>query len=70
MHMKSISFYRKNVFGRPLDYIVNPKDAEALQVLTGSLTCTQAQREAVTTLSGGHVTFEQVIEPALKPATK
>ncbi len=63
MPTKTIQFYTRSVYGRNMDYIVNPGDARLLSLLTGQKTVTSVQRELVRDLSGGSIAFEQVLPP-------
>lgn len=63
MSKKTIQFYTKSVYGNSLDYIINAGDAKILAQLTGRKTITNVERELVRDLTGGLVSFEQVIEP-------
>lgn len=63
---KTIKYYSKNIYGNDLDYVFDPADAKAISMLTGRKTFTAQHRAAIEGLSGGLVTFEQVIQPALR----
>jgi hypothetical protein len=61
---KTIQYYVKHVYGNTLEYVVNAGDAKVLAQLTGRKTITGVERQLVSDLSGGLVTFEQVLPPS------
>ena len=62
---KTIKFYRREVYGNPLEYIhpSNAEEAKIVQRLTGKKTIDQTTREMIETLSGNEISFEQVFAP-------
>jgi hypothetical protein len=60
---KIIQFYRKQVYGNTLEYVLNDGDRQILQQLTGQKTINGVVRELIRDLSGGAVSFEEVIAP-------
>lgn len=63
---KTIQFYRKAVYGRSLDYIVDAGDAALIHAIIGSKTILASQREMLRDLTGGYLQWEQVLEPETK----
>ena len=61
--MKTIQFYSRDVYGNRLEYISNKADADILRRLTGKKTISGVERELIRDLTGGLVTFEQVLAP-------
>jgi len=61
--MKTINFYSKEVYGNRLEYIENKADAEILQRLTGKKTISGVERELIRDLTGGLVSFMEVLPP-------
>ena len=59
--MKKIIQYRvREVYGQPLEYIVNEGDAKIIQELTGKKTVTGVVRELLRDLTSGGIQFERV----------
>jgi len=59
--MKKIIQYRvREVYGQPLEYIVNEGDAKIIQELTGKKTVTSVVRELLRDLTSGGIEFERV----------
>jgi len=61
--MKTIQYFTKNVYGRDLEYVVNPDDAKFIANLTGRKTLEPRDRLNIEGLSGGTVQFEQTMQP-------
>jgi hypothetical protein len=61
--MKTIQFYSRDVYGNRLEYISNKADADILRRLTGKKTISGVERELIRDLTGGLVTFEEVLAP-------
>ena len=64
-NQKIIQYYRKSNYGVTCEY-VHPScagDAKIIQQLTGHRTITGAIRELIRDLTGGSVTFVEVIAP-------
>ena len=62
---KLIKFYRKSVYGKTMEF-VHPDcegDAKIILQLTGRLTIDGVVRELIRDLTGGQVTFEEVLAP-------
>lgn len=59
--MKTIQYYIKEVYGRPLEYIVDEADARAVHFLTGQKTISQGVRDALSSVTG--IKWEQVVAP-------
>lgn len=59
---KVIKFYVREVYGNPLEYVVDKREAELLQYLTGKRTVNPELRRWIFELSGGQITFEQVFQ--------
>lgn len=60
--MKKIIQYRtKEVYGNPLDYVINQDDAKLIQKLTGKKTVDSVIRELIHDLSNGMIQFQQVL---------
>lgn len=62
-NVKTIKFYRKNVYGETLEYIADKGDAAIVTRLTGKKTINGITRELIRDLTGGAVGFEEVIAP-------
>jgi hypothetical protein len=60
---KTIQFYSRDVYGNRLEYISNQADADLLRRLTGKKTISGVERELIRDLTGGLVTFEEVLAP-------
>ncbi len=60
---KVIQYYRKNVFGNTLEYVVDKGDAQIIQRLTGQKTINSVVRELIRDLTGSRVEFQEVIAP-------
>ena len=59
--MKKIIQYRvREVYGQPLEYVVNEGDAKIIQELTGKKTVTGVMRELLRDLTSGGIEFERV----------
>ena len=59
--MKKIIQYRvREVYGQPLEYVVNEGDAKIIQELTGKKTITGVMRELLRDLTSGGIEFERV----------
>jgi len=61
--MKNIPYYRKHVFGRVVEYVANPADAQIIRQLTGKLTIDSRTRELLRDISGGAIQFTEVPMP-------
>ncbi len=61
--MKLINYYTKNVYGRELEYVVDPQSAQFIANLTGSKTLKPQDRVNIEGLTDGLVKFEQVLKP-------
>jgi len=61
---KTIQYYVKDVYGNPLEYVVNPADAQLIAQLTGKRTINGIVRMVLRDLSNGAIQFEQVLQPA------
>lgn len=61
---KIIEYYVREVYGRPLGYIVNPADAKLVERLTGKKTIDLDTRNTITDLFDNYVLFQQVMFPA------
>lgn len=66
--MKTIEYFTRNVWGKPLQYIKEKGDADIFRQLTGKATITGAERELLRELSGGAIDWQQVIDPAANSA--
>ncbi len=64
MKTKIVQFYSKNVYGRPLEFVIDPETAAQIASLTGRKTVTAGERQMITALADGSIVFEQVLEPA------
>ena len=60
---KAIQFYSREVYGNHLEYISNKDDADIIRKLTGKKTISGVERELIRDLTGGLVTFEEVLAP-------
>ena len=60
---KVIQYYRKDVFGNTLEYVVDKGDAQIIQRLTGQKTINGVIRELIRDLTGSRVEFKEVIAP-------
>ena len=60
---KVIKWYRRNVYGRELCYVLDKGDAAILLQLTGRMTITGAERELLRDLTAGFIAWEEVIAP-------
>lgn len=65
MSPKVIPYYVKHVYGNRQEYVApsHAGDAAILSRLTGRKTLDSITRELVRDLTGGQVTFEQVLPP-------
>jgi hypothetical protein len=63
MNKKTIEYYRKSVYGRELEYIVDAGDAGIISQLISSKTVTAAQRELFRDLTGGQIQWVEVVAP-------
>lgn len=61
--MKTIKFYRKNVWGKNVEYVLDQGDAQIIKQLTGQITINSVIRELLRDISGGQICWEQVIAP-------
>lgn len=61
--MKRIEYFRKEVYGNTLEYIVNQGDAQIVQQLTKQKTINSVTRELIRDLSNGYILFVEVIQP-------
>ena len=59
--MKVIKYYRKNVYGKELEYILDPGDAQIVRQLTKQNTINGVIRELLRDLTGGDIVWEEVI---------
>ena len=60
--MKKIIQYRvREVYGNPLEYVVNEGDANTITHLTGKKTINLVVRSLIEKLSDGMITFERVM---------
>ena len=62
--MKTIKYYRKNVYGNTLEYILDPGDAQIVRQLTKQNTINEKIRELIADLSDKSIVFEEVIAPS------
>ncbi len=62
--MKTIQYFTKNVYGRDLEYVIDPADAQLITNLTGSRTVKETDRNSIEALCGGLLKFERVMEPS------
>lgn len=60
---KIIHYYRREVYGQPLEYIRDAGDAKIIHQLTGKKTINGVTRELIRDLSGGRIEFEQCFAP-------
>ncbi len=60
---KIIKFYVREVYGKPLEYVADERDAKLLWQLTGQKTINSVIRELIRDLSNGQIVFEQVLKP-------
>lgn len=63
MPPKVITFYVKDVYGKPLEYVVNQFDATLIAKLTGQKTINPSVRGLITQISEGRIEFTQVMRP-------
>lgn len=63
---KTILFYSREVYGNPLEYIVNEADANIVRQLTGKKTISGRERELIRDLTGNLVDFKEVFAPKNK----
>lgn len=61
--MKTIKFYKKNVWGKNVEYVLDKGDAQIIKQLTGQITVNSVIRELFRNISGGQICWEQVIAP-------
>lgn len=63
--MKIIKYYRKNIYGKTLEYVAKENDADAFLIkgLTGQSTINPNIRILITELSGKNVQFQEIIAP-------
>lgn len=59
MNLK-ITYYTKEVYGRPLEYPADPTQAKALELMTGRKTFDSSVKEGLGLLG---FTFEEVLAP-------
>lgn len=62
-NQKIIQFYRKNVYGKTLEYIKEQSDADAIRGLTQQRTVDSRIRELLRDLTNGYIKFEEVTLP-------
>lgn len=58
----NIEYYTKNVYGNELNYFATPGNTAMWRKLTGKITITTHEMDALCALTG--VTFTRVFEPA------
>lgn len=63
MISETIQFYRRNVYGKELEYVRDEKEAEAIRLISGQKTLTPAVRQGLEGL--GHK-FIEMIAPTKK----
>lgn len=61
--VKTIYYYRRDVYGTTLEYVPDAGDAAILSQLTGRRTINGVIRELLRDLSGGRIQFHEVIDP-------
>ena len=61
--MKTIKFYRKNVWGKNVEYVLDQGDAQIIKQLTGQITINSVIRELLRDISAGLIQWEEVIAP-------
>ncbi len=61
--MKTIKYFTKNVYGRDLEYVIDPNDAKFIANLTGRKTLEARDRLNIEGLSSGEIKFERTINP-------
>lgn len=61
--MKRIKFYRKSVYGKTLEYVLDKGDARVIAQLTGKVTIDGVIRELLRDVSGGAIVWEEVVAP-------
>jgi hypothetical protein len=61
--MKTIKFYKRNVWGKNVEYVLDQGDAQIIKQLTGQITINSVIRELFRDISAGQIRWEQVIAP-------
>lgn len=62
-NMKTIKYYRKNIWGLEKEYVVDKGDAKIIQGLTGQKTINSMIRELLRDLTAGQIVWEEVLAP-------
>jgi len=61
--MKTIYYFRKNIYGQDREYVANEKDAELCQRIYRQKSIDERFRKYMTELAGGMVEFKEILSP-------